>query len=247
MHRDDGGLQHGVVGHECVLQFDAGYPLPAALNDVLGPVDDLEKAVVVDRHDVVRLEPVAVEVLLGCLGAVLVLGGDRWHTDVEVAERLPVPGDVVAVLGPTPTKLAFRFADGWVSRLFTRDRLRDRLEDFERGVDISARPDDDRSVSPVVRCCTHEDIEYARSLGRQIVSFLIGAYGPFYGTLSRPRATWTSSPRPASSGGRPGDGRDGGSLSRRPTGLSRQSGLQKTFALLTTLDALDPLTGPTDA
>jgi alkanesulfonate monooxygenase SsuD/methylene tetrahydromethanopterin reductase-like flavin-dependent oxidoreductase (luciferase family) len=45
----------------------------------------------------------------------------------------------------------------------------------------SALDPDDLRVSPIVRTCVSEDREYARAITRQMVAFLIGAYGPFYG------------------------------------------------------------------
>jgi len=91
------------------------------------------------------------------------------------------PGIDVAALGPTATELAGRFGDGWVPQLFTPDGLRDRLGDLRRGADLGNRSAGDLRVAPLVRCCAHENREYARGLTRGTVAFLIGAYGPFYG------------------------------------------------------------------
>jgi len=91
------------------------------------------------------------------------------------------PGIDLATLGPKATELTGRFADGWVPQLFTPDAMRDRFEDLERGADLGDRDPDDLRVSPIVRTFAHEDREYARSVAKQMVSFLIGAYGPFYG------------------------------------------------------------------
>lgn len=91
------------------------------------------------------------------------------------------PGIDVAALGPTATELAGRFGDGWVPQLFTPDGLRDRLGDLERGADLGDRDAGELRVAPLVRCCAHENREYARGLVRGTVAFLIGAYGPFYG------------------------------------------------------------------
>jgi alkanesulfonate monooxygenase SsuD/methylene tetrahydromethanopterin reductase-like flavin-dependent oxidoreductase (luciferase family) len=55
------------------------------------------------------------------------------------------------------------------------------MADLERGASYGDRSADAVRVSPLVRCCAHEDPEYARSLARRMVAFLIGAYGPFYG------------------------------------------------------------------
>lgn len=97
----------------------------------------------------------------------------------------PVPDDPpaidVAALGSKSVELAGRFADGWVPQLFTPDGLADRFKDLERGASLGDRSVDEVRVSPLVRCCAHENPEYARSLARRTISFLIGAYGPFYG------------------------------------------------------------------
>lgn len=87
----------------------------------------------------------------------------------------------VASLGPTATELTGRFADGWVPQLFTPDALEDRMDDLRRGADLGDRSLDDVRVSPIVRTCIDEDPDRARMLAKQMVAFLIGAYGPFYG------------------------------------------------------------------
>lgn len=97
----------------------------------------------------------------------------------------PAPDDPPAIdlatLGPTAVEMTGRFADGWVPQLFSADGLRDRLGDLERGADLGNRSADDVRVAPIVRTFAHEDGDHARSMARQMVSFLIGAYGPFYG------------------------------------------------------------------
>ncbi|MHB9288897.1 TIGR04024 family LLM class F420-dependent oxidoreductase [Halobacteriales archaeon Cl-PHB] len=113
-------------------------------------------------------------------GEIFEVGGLGYEREVPADP----PAIDVAALGPKATELAGRFADGWVPQLFTPEGLRDRLTDFRRGVDLADAEDGsdrDRRVSPLIRCCAHEDREYARSLGRQTVAFLVGAYGPFYG------------------------------------------------------------------
>jgi coenzyme F420-dependent oxidoreductase len=110
-------------------------------------------------------------------GEVYDVGGLSYDRDVPDEP----PGVDLATLGPKATELAGRFADGWVPQLFTPDALRDRLEDLERGADLGDRDPDDLRVSPIVRTCVSEDREYARAITRQMVAFLIGAYGPFYG------------------------------------------------------------------
>ena len=110
--------------------------------------------------------------------------GEIFDVDGLAYDR-PVPDDPppidVAALGPKSTELAGRFADGWVPQLFTPSGLDERLEDCERGAKLGDRTLDDVRVAPLVRCCTHEDPEQARTLARQTVAFLIGAYGPYYG------------------------------------------------------------------
>jgi coenzyme F420-dependent oxidoreductase len=98
-------------------------------------------------------------------------------------ERAPpaLPPIDVAALGPKAAELAGRFGDGWIPQLFTPDGLRTRLDDVARGAALGNRDVSDLRVAPLVRCCAHEDREYARKLTRQMVAFLIGAYGPFYG------------------------------------------------------------------
>ena len=136
-------------------------------------------------------------------GSVVEYHGDIFDVNGLRYERA-VPDDPpkidVAALGSKGVELAGRFADGWVPQLFTRDGLRDRFDDLERGAALADKTVDDIRVSPVVRCCAHEDAEYARSLARQTVSFLIGAYGPYYGnsvaaqgydeTVEAIRAAW---------------------------------------------------------
>jgi coenzyme F420-dependent oxidoreductase len=110
-------------------------------------------------------------------GDVYDVGGLSYDRDVPDEP----PGVDLATLGPKATELAGRFADGWVPQLFTPDALRERLDDLERGADLGDRDPDDLRVSPIVRTCVSEDREYARAITRQMVAFLIGAYGPFYG------------------------------------------------------------------
>jgi len=51
---DDGRLRNPLVGHQRVLQFDAGDPLPAGTDDVLLPLDDLQRVPGVDQQHHVR-------------------------------------------------------------------------------------------------------------------------------------------------------------------------------------------------
>lgn len=91
------------------------------------------------------------------------------------------PAIDVAALGPKAVELAGRFADGWVPQLFTPEGLDERMAALRRGADLGDRSVDDVRVSPIVRCCAAEDGDRARAMASQMISFLIGAYGPFYG------------------------------------------------------------------
>ena len=91
------------------------------------------------------------------------------------------PAIDVAALGPKAAELTGRFADGWVPQLFTHEGLRDRLADLERGAELGDRSAEDVRVSPIVRTFASEDPSRARAIASQMISFLIGAYGPFYG------------------------------------------------------------------
>jgi coenzyme F420-dependent oxidoreductase len=110
--------------------------------------------------------------------------GDVYEMDGMSYDR-QVPDDPppidLATLGPKAVELTGRFADGWVPQLFTADGLRDRLGDLRYGADLGDRSVDDVRVSAFVRTFVHENGDHARTMARQMVSFLIGAYGPFYG------------------------------------------------------------------
>ncbi|MBZ6496221.1 TIGR04024 family LLM class F420-dependent oxidoreductase [Natrinema longum] len=92
----------------------------------------------------------------------------------------PPPIDV-GTLGPKATEMAGRFGDGWAPQLFTRDGLRDRLEDLERGAELGGNDLSELRVAPIVRGIASEDREAARTKARSTVAFLLGAYGPYYG------------------------------------------------------------------
>jgi coenzyme F420-dependent oxidoreductase len=110
-------------------------------------------------------------------GEIFEMGGLDYN---KSAPENPPPVDVAA-LGSKATELTGRFADGWVPQLFTPEALADRYEDLERGADLGDRDAADVRVSPIVRTCVDEDPDRARMLARQMVSFLVAAYGPFYG------------------------------------------------------------------
>ncbi|PCR89721.1 TIGR04024 family LLM class F420-dependent oxidoreductase [Natrinema ejinorense] len=92
----------------------------------------------------------------------------------------PPPIDV-GTLGPKATEMAGRFGDGWAPQLFTRDGLRDRLEDLERGAELGGKDLSELRVAPIVRGIASEDREVAREKARSTIAFLLGAYGPYYG------------------------------------------------------------------
>lgn len=92
----------------------------------------------------------------------------------------PPPIDV-GTLGPTATEMAGRFGDGWAPQLFTKDGLRDRLEDLERGAELGGKDLSDLRVAPIVRGVASEDREQAREKARGAIAFMLGAYGPYYG------------------------------------------------------------------
>lgn len=92
----------------------------------------------------------------------------------------PTPPIDAAGLGPTAAELAGRFADGWHALSFTRDGIRERLEDFERGVDLGERDRDDLRVTVGVTSCALDDGERARALVAGHVAFYVGAMGTYY-------------------------------------------------------------------
>src|SRR5699024_1919718 len=88
---DDGGLEHGLVPPERVLQVDRGDPLPAGLDDVLRAVGqgDVPEAVAV--ADVAGPQPAVVELRLRLgIARVGVPGGHPRTPDLELADRFPV-------------------------------------------------------------------------------------------------------------------------------------------------------------
>ncbi|MGQ3413211.1 TIGR04024 family LLM class F420-dependent oxidoreductase [Natrinema sp. LN54] len=92
----------------------------------------------------------------------------------------PPPIDV-GTLGPKATEMAGRFGDGWAPQLFTKDGLRERLEDLERGAELGGKELSDLRVAPIVRGVASEDREEARAKARGTIAFMLGAYGPYYG------------------------------------------------------------------
>jgi coenzyme F420-dependent oxidoreductase len=119
-----------------------------------------------------------------------VLAGDRLEYDGEIftlsgfrlrcdPPETPPPIDV-AGMGPKFVELAGRFADGWHAIVQTPDGLRERLEDFHRGVDLGGRDPDQGTVTLSLTACALEDGDRARRLCRQHLAFYLGAMGTFY-------------------------------------------------------------------
>ena len=92
----------------------------------------------------------------------------------------PTPPVEAAGMGPKAVELAGRFADGWHALLFTRDGLRDRLEDFDRGSEMGERDRSTQRVSLSLTCCVLDDPAEAKRLVRQHTAFYIGGMGTYY-------------------------------------------------------------------
>jgi coenzyme F420-dependent oxidoreductase len=119
-----------------------------------------------------------------------VLAGERVSYDGEYYDldgfrlRCEPPEEPPAVdaagMGPKAVELAGRFADGWHALMLTRDGIRDRLADFERGAEMGDRDHDDQEVTLSLTCCVDEDRERARRLVKQHICFYVGGMGTFY-------------------------------------------------------------------
>jgi coenzyme F420-dependent oxidoreductase len=92
----------------------------------------------------------------------------------------PSPPIDAAGLGPKAVELVGRFADGWHAVTFTRDGLRDRLTDLERGAELGGRSVDDLRVTLAVGACALEDADRARELVVQHTAFYLGGMGTYY-------------------------------------------------------------------
>jgi coenzyme F420-dependent oxidoreductase len=92
----------------------------------------------------------------------------------------PVPPVETAGMGPKAVELAGRFADGWHALLLTRDGLRDRLEDFDRGSEMGDRDRSEQRVTLSLTCCALDDPEEAKRLVKQHSAFYIGGMGTYY-------------------------------------------------------------------
>ena len=92
----------------------------------------------------------------------------------------PAPPVEAAGMGPKAVELAGRFADGWHALMLTRDGLRDRLDDFERGADLGDRDRSEQRVTLSLTCCALEDAAEAKHLVEQHMAFYIGGMGTYY-------------------------------------------------------------------
>jgi coenzyme F420-dependent oxidoreductase len=92
----------------------------------------------------------------------------------------PVPPVETAGMGPKAVELAGRFADGWHALMLTRDGLRDRLEDFERGADLGDRDRSEQRVTLSLTCCALDDPDRAKRLLEQHAAFYVGGMGTYY-------------------------------------------------------------------
>ncbi|MUV87396.1 TIGR04024 family LLM class F420-dependent oxidoreductase [Natronomonas sp. CBA1123] len=92
----------------------------------------------------------------------------------------PVPPVETAGMGPKAVELAGRFADGWHALMLTRDGLRDRLEDFERGSEMGDRDRSEQRVTLSLTCCALEDEAEAKRLAKQHAVFYLGGMGTYY-------------------------------------------------------------------
>ncbi len=119
-----------------------------------------------------------------------VLSGETVEYDGDVFELRgfelrcdppdPEPAVDTAGMGPKAVELAGRFADGWHALFFTRDGIRDRLEDFDRGSKLGNRDRSGQRVSLSVPCCVLDDEAEAKRLLKQHVAFYIGGMGSYY-------------------------------------------------------------------
>jgi len=92
----------------------------------------------------------------------------------------PAPAVEAAGMGPKAVELAGRFADGWHALFFTRDGLRDRLADFDRGSELGGRDRSEQRITVSLPCCAGENPEKSKRLLKQHIAFYIGGMGTFY-------------------------------------------------------------------
>jgi coenzyme F420-dependent oxidoreductase len=92
----------------------------------------------------------------------------------------PVPSVDAAAMGPKAVELAGRFADGWHALLLTKNGLRERFTDLDRGAKLGGKNPEDLRTTLSLTCCALEDGARARELVRQHVAFYIGGMGTYY-------------------------------------------------------------------
>src|SRR5262249_9057563 len=89
-YADHRRLDHIGMPHQLVLELDGRDPFPARLDDVLGPIGDLDEPVLVDATDVAGAQPTMVE-LVGCRIAVVAAGDPRTpHLDLPHGRAVPL-------------------------------------------------------------------------------------------------------------------------------------------------------------
>jgi len=91
----------------------------------------------------------------------------------------PAPAVDVAGMGPKAVELAGRFADGWHALMFTRDGIRQRHADLERGAELADKRELPRTTMSLT-CAALENRERARDIVRQHTAFYLGSMGTFY-------------------------------------------------------------------
>ncbi|EMA47652.1 alkanesulfonate monooxygenase [Halococcus morrhuae DSM 1307] len=92
----------------------------------------------------------------------------------------PAPAVDAAGMGPKSVELAGRFADGWHALMLTREGIRERLDDLQRGAALADRDPDDVRVTLSLTCAALDDGERARESVRQHLAFYVGGMGTFY-------------------------------------------------------------------
>ena len=98
----DRGLLDRRVTQQRALDLDRRDVLAAADDHVLDPVADLDVAVRVHHGGVAGVEPAVAHGPLGGLRVVVVPGHDDVPADHDLAQRLPVRGDLLAVSPRSP-------------------------------------------------------------------------------------------------------------------------------------------------
>src|ERR1035437_10898625 len=89
-NRDHRSLQHFGIRHDGVFQILARDPLAAALDQILGAVNDLHEALSVNRDDVSGPEP-AIHERVGASLVIEIAANDPWPAHLQFAEGFAVP------------------------------------------------------------------------------------------------------------------------------------------------------------